>query len=129
MKYAISVKQFAVLWYLLFNHNMRRLQVIFAKPIVPTRVASAKVAGSNLSVSNENTVLNLNQIFDDTSEQDDAVSSCSESYCGSDIDADVDEVCNICQTICFAIIYSIKICNVCRSLLQNKTVRREMHSG
>jgi hypothetical protein len=77
MRYAISVKQFAVPWYLLFNHNMRRLQVIIAKPIVPTRVASAKVASSNLSVSNENTVLNLNQIFDDTSEQDDAVSSCS----------------------------------------------------
>jgi len=90
------------------------------------RVASAEDACSDSSVSNENTELNSDQIFDGTSDQDDAVSSCSESYCGSDIDSDVDEVCNICQAICCGIIHSIIICDVCRSLLQNKTSRRAL---
>ena len=72
------------------------------------RVASAEFARSNPSVSNENTELNLDQIFDDTSEQDDAVSSLSESYCGSDIDSDVDEVCNICQAVCCALVSFIQ---------------------
>ena len=57
---------------------------------------SANDARSDPSGSNDIPELNSDQNFDDTFEQDDAVSSSSGSCCGSDIDSDVDEVCKIC---------------------------------